>query len=193
MGITPTSNFTAYNNWTVAYGTGQTNADFKFSDSNDKEYAKNLDDMADGWIKHYDSNGDGKITFEEYAEKELEELKTAIASGAINANDPNTKAQISSIMNTLVNTFLRLNVDDENGSQDVITKSEAKNFFYTMDSLNSSIQGSDGKPKPDGVINPSEFMAIADTLGADTVQGNPQREAVFGLLLDNYETRFKTD
>ena len=191
MGIQGTSNFTAYNNWTQNYSTGKTTDSFKFSSPDEKEYSKNLDELADGWIKNYDSDGDGKVTFEEYAYKELVELKNAIASGRIKMNS----TEIDSVMNNLINTFLRLNVDDENNSKDVITKTEAMNFFYTMDSLDSAIQGKDGLPKPDGNINGNELAAMADTLGADKVQGNEpiykQREAIFGLLLDNYNTKFK--
>lgn len=192
MGIQGTSNFTAYNNWTQNYSTGKTTDSFKFSSPDEKEYSKNLDELADGWIKNYDSDGDGKVTFEEYAYKELAELKNAIASGSIKMNS----TEIDSVMNTLINTFLRLNVDDENNSKDVITKTEAMNFFYTMDSLDSAIQGENGVPKPDGNINGNELAAMADTLGADKVQGNEpiykQREAIFGLLLDNYDRKFKT-
>ena len=183
ISVNGNNSFDRYNKWTVDVATGKTTQDFEYSNN---EPDKELDNLSDGWIKHYDTNGDGKVEFLEYARTELKEFKQQY--GEID------KSMMDKITNNLMNTFLRLNVDDDNDSKDVITKAEAKNFFYTMDSLESLAQTGDiDKAKPDGKITKDELDLMAKTLGEDKIDdnSNPALYATWGLLVNNYYEKFQ--
>ena len=131
-GISVNSNnsFNRYNKWTVDVATGKTTQDFEYSNN---EPDKELDNLSDGWIKHYDTNGDGKVEFLEYARTELKEFKQQY--GEID------KSMMDKITNNLMNTFLRLNVDDDI-LQEVLSNSSSekmKNIVNTIQQEQNAI------------------------------------------------------
>lgn len=168
-----------YNNWTDDIGMNPNQAAYQFkikSDDTKKkaDYMKDLESIAQDYIKMYDTDEDGKITFDEFWEKEL-----ANAEEKLDEIDKDDKKALKKQMKTVFN---RLNVTNARESKNVLTKAEIMNMFMTIDGTNSN-------ENADGYITKNEFM-IASYMLADSSKDENSDGNLYSKRLKQTYKRF---
>lgn len=168
----------AYENWTISVVNNYENGDvgcgnfqLKSDSSHDAEsYNKDLADFADEYIKNYDNNGDGEISFDEFMAFETKQTTE---------NIENIDQEVfNEVKNLLKPVFTHLNVDTES-SKDTIDKKEVMNFMLSMDALDD-----DKNYTADGYIQPATFSLMNALLADDGVNG----KKISNFLSENYNT-----
>ena len=170
----------AYENWTVAVAQDAKgehgNFQIKSDDSHDEaSYNKDLAGFADEYIASYDTNKDGKISYDEFAEFEVKQVKD-------NAPEIDEES-LEEAKKTLKTTFSHIDVDKES-SKDALDKEEIMNFFFSMDSLNDNTVA-------DGYISKKEYISMNNALADDSKGEDSQGNIIFNFLKRNYEAYFK--
>ena len=121
-------------------------------------FTKELDKLSDEFIKQYDKNDDGMISYDEFESFEQEQLND-------NMEDVD-ESILAEAKEALQRTFVHLNVDNDDKSKDKLDKREIMNYFHTMDAFNKD-------RTVDGTVSPTEYRLMTKWLGeAHTISGD---------------------
>lgn len=186
----------AYENWNTAVSksVNEKHGDFqlKSDDSHDEEsYNKDLAELATGYIKKYDTNNDGKISYDEFEAYEVKHTKENA-----DEEDENVDENIEAAKASLKTMFNHLNVDTD-ASKDELDKEEIMNYFFSMDSLDSEKYIADGYVSQNSYIKMNNALANDENVEQKDEQGNVidkderQGSLIFGFLKKNYNEYFK--
>lgn len=170
-----------YNFWTVGVATSNPETpDFFQLKSKDtktpEQYNADLAKLAEEYIAEYDSDGDKQVSFDEFWNKDYEELKSVFPN-------PDTSL-LEKAKQTLKLSFDRLNANNTEKSKEKLDKNEIMNFFFTMDSLTPV----NGNWSANGVLSKDEYIIMNSAL-SDTENGDG--ETIATLLKNNFNAIFK--
>jgi len=154
---------------TTDFGSYKVNKD---GNTDPNAYNAELSQMARDYIKLYDLNGDGKISVMEFMGYEYSQGKTHGLSDK----------EIMSQMGGVMNTFVKLDINDSGDSQKALDEREITNFFFTMDSLDSTLKNN---KNPLGNITQDEYMTMITELAKQ-----PSQNDIAFLLRDHYQRLF---
>jgi hypothetical protein len=171
----------AFNNWTVSVSNDPEakNNDFVIAKEvkDDEANLIGFVDTTRSYIKEYDTDGDGAISFDELYAKEV---KIAEDNDAI-APDKETVKLL----------FDRLDVKKDGISKNVLTEKEIFNYFYAMDRLNvNNIDEVPDEVKADGVITQAEYMTMAISLADKSTKKGNNGEFIATFLRNTYNQLF---
>lgn len=149
-----------WQDWTTNVATGSKNAKSGFNiskeqDSNSSVFMKDLEKISKQYINQYDSDGDGKISYEEFEKYEVNQLKSK------NKNiDENT---LQNALKDLKILYANLNQDNKGDSKAKLDKGEVMNMFYTMSGSNG--YADNGKEmQVGGYISQYEYKHFTEAL-----------------------------
>lgn len=162
----------AFNQWTINVsrniGLNNEPKDFIVSDKTDSnEFVGDFVDLTRSYIKEYDTDGDGAISFDEFKAKEAEIAKDNYAE------TPDEE--------TLKLAFDRLNIEKEGEYGDKLSEKEVFSYFMGMDRLQEG----------DGKITKEEFSMMALSLADKSDKDNAPGKMVTEYLSDIYNQLFK--
>jgi len=174
----------AFHAFTVEVATGKNPQDFvvKAADKRTQdEYNADLEELSKSYIKTYDTDGDSMISFDEFYNHDLNELKetynrelTDEEKAALEATKPGYQL-----------SFDRQNVDNEGDSKAKLDFRELMNFFFTMDSLTPNEKN---ELMANGKVSADEF-ATMNTALSDTEIGDG--ETIETWLKNNFGAHFQ--
>ena len=172
----------AYENWNTAVSkkVEEKHGDFqlKSDDSHDENaYNNDLAELATDYIKKYDTNDDGKISYDEFEAYEVKHTKDNAE------NESEADADIEAAKASLKTIFNHLNVDTES-SKDDLDKEEIMNYFFSMDLLDSE------KYTADGYVSQNSYIKMQNALADDE---NVEQKDKDGNVIekDDYNKDFK--
>jgi len=170
----------AYENWTVAVAKDAQNehGDFQLKSDNSHDetsYNQDLAAFSEEYIKNYDENKDGVISYDEFEKFELAQTKEN--------NEDIDEAALDEAKKGLKTTFEHINVDNDS-SKNTLDKKEIMNYFFSMDSNNDNTTA-------DGYISQKEYISMNSALADDSKDENSQGNIIFNFLKRNYEHYFK--
>lgn len=185
----------AYENWNTAVSkkVEEKHGDFqlKSDDSHDENaYNNDLAELATDYIKKYDTNDDGKISYDEFEAYEVKHTKDNAE------NESEADADIEAAKASLKTIFNHLNVDTES-SKDNLDKEEIMNYFFSMDSLDSEKYTADGYVSQNSYIKMQNALADDENVEQKDKDGNVikkddrQGNMIFEFLKRNYNKDFK--
>jgi len=154
-----------WQNWTisVAKNPSEKQDDFRINPKGNTDievFNKKLEEISDEYIKQYDTNGDNKISYEEFEVYELKQLKE-------NQSDIDGSL-LEKAKTNLKNLYNNLNVDNDNESENQLDKREIMNMFHTMDGSNDAILNPDERQMHiDGLISQDEYTNLTEALSEE--------------------------
>lgn len=162
----------SFNNWSIDVskniGLNNEPKDFIVSDKKDtNEFLGDFVDLTRSYIKEYDTDGDGVISFDEFKAKETQIAKDNYA------NEPDEE--------TLKLAFDRLNVEKDDEYGDKLSEKEVFSYFMGLDRL----QNGDGK------ITKEEYSMMSLSLADKSDKDNAPGKMVTEYLKDIYSQLFK--
>ena len=137
-----------FEDWTVNVDLGEADPEENFKMVRDgkvrpKEYKEDVKQLASEYISMYDTDGDGKISYEEFENYNVQELYDNVFSVS--------KKELKALKKDLKRIYKRLNVDNKKDSKDNLDVREIMNYFYTMDANNDDVT-------VDGTITQDEYQ-----------------------------------
>lgn len=161
-----------FNQWSINVskniGLNNEPKDFVVSDKTDSEgFVGDFVDLTRSYIKEYDTDGDGAISFDEFKAKESQIAKDNYAK------EPDEE--------TLKLAFERLNVEKEGEYGDKLSEKEIFSYFMGMDRLQEG----------DGKITKEEYSMMALSLADKSDKDNAPGKMVTEYLSDIYNQLFK--
>ena len=116
-----------------------------------KVFNQKLAELSDEYIEQYDTNGDKKISYEEFEKYEVKKLKE-------NLKDFD-EALLEKAKKELKTFYTNLNVDNEGDSENALDKREIMNMFHTMDGSNDELlESAKDQMYIDGFVSKEEFL-----------------------------------
>lgn len=176
MGLFSSNLADKWQDWTVKIGLNPygKHDSFRINPEGNKDieiFTKKLEELSDDFIKQYDENDDGKISYEEFEKFEEAQLRE---------NLPDVDEEtLKSAKEALQRTFAKLNVDNENDSKDNLDIREVMNYFHTMDAFNT-------ETTVDGSVSPQEYRLMTKVLG-EQPQGQNLASSLEIYLKGNFD------
>ncbi len=176
MGLFSTNLADKWQDWTTKIGLDPyaKHESFRINPEGNKDIAvftKKLEELSDDFIKQYDKNDDGKISYEEleaFEEAQLKENLPDVDEGTLKLAKEGLRR-----------TFDKLNVDNENDSKDNLDLREVMNYFHTMAAFNT-------ETTVDGSVSAQEYRLMTKVL-AEKPQGENLAACLEFYLKGNFD------